>query len=612
MAEAHPPENPVDAADRMGEQLWREALLAVRVLAVAGPSLGGVRVQARAGPVRDAFLQCLETAGPATARIVRASAMAPLSRLTGGVDVSQSVAAARLVSETGLLALADGGALLLSMAERLEPANAAVIGAAMDNGTCPDPANPGQGVETRFVVIALDEAADDGEALPAALADRLGLTICLDRIGWHHVAQAPAPAPLPSLEQCRATHVSGRLHGFLSAVALTCAGGSLRRHAHLVLVARILAAMSDRNEASEADAVMAARLCFGVLPAAPDEDPAQQQQAQDDEPAPDPPPGRNDTNSDSKGDRQDAEFRHADEPPGDRHTESETARLMGLLDLASAEVLRGGRRPAGKAGAMARNARRGRQYGTSHGPPYPGARPDIVATLNAAAPWQIIRLRERAAAGLPGPASGRLQVRKSDFRFKRRRHAAPSTAIFVVDASGSTAHERLGEAKGAVEGLLARCYVRRDEVALVAFRGTGAQTALAPTRSLLAAKRKLAALAGGGPTPLVAGLRHGLELALSVRRAGNSPVVVLLTDGSGNMALDGTPDRARAARELEQIAGRFREQTFRKLCIDVSRRPRGVVNDLSRAMGADYHFMRQAEAGRMSELVDSHMQEGRP
>jgi magnesium chelatase subunit D len=215
----------------------------------------------------------------------------------------------------------------------------------------------------------------------------------------------------------------------------------------------------------------------------------------------------------------------------------------------------------------------------------------------------------------PRPSSGatapRAYVSRDDFRYLRLRHAAPSTAIFVVDASGSTALERLGETKGAIEQLLTRCYVRRDEVALIAFRGTSAELLLPPTRSLTAAKRQLAALPGGGPTPLAAGLKAGLELALSVERRGSSPLLVLLTDGSGNIALDGTPDRALAAEELSRLARNCKSRDLKTICIDIARRPRESVTTLANMLGADLHILRKADAGHVSQLVDRSMQEAR-
>ena len=125
------------------------------------------------------------------------------------------------------------------------------------------------------------------------------------------------------------------------------------------------------------------------------------------------------------------------------------------------------------------------------GSPRPARRLNLVETLRAAAPWQPMRRRERGGAG-----AARVEVRPDDFRVTRFKQRTRTTTIFVVDASGSAALNRLAEAKGAVELVLADCYVRRDHVALLAFRGRGAELLLPPTRSLVRAKRSLAGLAG--------------------------------------------------------------------------------------------------------------------
>jgi Mg-chelatase subunit ChlD len=140
----------------------------------------------------------------------------------------------------------------------------------------------------------------------------------------------------------------------------------------------------------------------------------------------------------------------------------------------------------------------------------------------------------------------RIEVRRDDFHITRYRERRETTTIFAVDASGSSALHRLAEAKGAVNLLLAECYVRRDQVGVIAFRGRTAEVLLPPTRSLVRAKRSLAELPGGGGTPLASGLQVALGMAAQVRRTGAVPVVVLLTDGRANVALDGGPGRARA------------------------------------------------------------------
>ncbi|MGL1479687.1 hypothetical protein ACSTI8_00115, partial [Vibrio parahaemolyticus] len=80
------------------------------------------------------------------------------------------------------------------------------------------------------------------------------------------------------------------------------------------------------------------------------------------------------------------------------------------------------------------------------------------------------------------PGDKRVRVRRDDLRIRRFENRAEATTIFAVDASGSAALTRLAEAKGAVELLLSEAYVKREQVALIAFRGTEAALLLPPTR----------------------------------------------------------------------------------------------------------------------------------
>ena len=200
--------------------------------------------------------------------------------------------------------------------------------------------------------------------------------------------------------------------------------------------------------------------------------------------------------------------------------------LLARLALMGGE--RGLGRDPGRAGQLKSSMQRGRAIGTRQGEPKGGARLHLLETLKAAAPWQILRRRSAEVE--------RFEIRRDDFRIVRFRQRIGTTTVFAVDASGSAAMHRLGEAKGAVELLLADCYVRRDQVALLSFRGQGATLLLAPTGSLLRAKRSLAGLPGGGPTPLAAGIEAAMMLAGTIRRAGRTPVITLLTDARANIA----------------------------------------------------------------------------
>ena len=159
--------------------------------------------------------------------------------------------------------------------------------------------------------------------------------------------------------------------------------------------------------------------------------------------------------------------------------------------------------------------------------------------------------------------------------------------------------------KGAVNLLLAECYVRRDQVGVIAFRGRSAEVLLPPTRSLVRAKRSLAALPGGGGTPLAAGLQAALAMAAQVRRAGAVPVVVLLTDGRANVALDGAPGRARAEDDALQVGRQLRAAGLTTLVVDTSPQPSPAARRLAQAMAAPYRTLPHAGAVELSAAVRS-------
>jgi magnesium chelatase subunit D len=249
----------------------------------------------------------------------------------------------------------------------------------------------------------------------------------------------------------------------------------------------------------------------------------------------------------------------------------------------------------GGMGARQKARQRGRPVGVRAAPPGPGLRLSVVETLRAAAPWQRLR-----AGG-----DGLIKLRRDDFRVVRSEQRARSTTIFLVDASGSAALARLAEAKGAVELLLAECYRRRDQVALVAFRGRKAQMLLPPTRSLVRAKNSLAELPGGGGTPIAAGIDAGFAMAEAQRRAGFTPTLVVLTDGRANVTQAGLGGRSVAQAEAAQAARRVRLAGISALVLDISARPGPEAGALAEAMGALYVALPLANAQAVSGAVQA-------
>jgi magnesium chelatase subunit D len=145
--------------------------------------------------------------------------------------------------------------------------------------------------------------------------------------------------------------------------------------------------------------------------------------------------------------------------------------------------------------------------------------------------------------------------------------------------------------------------VRRDQVALLAFRGTGAELLLPPTRSLVRAKRSLAGLPGGGATPLAAAIDSARLLAESITRGGGFAALVLLTDGRANVARDGTQGRPRAEADALAAARALRAGALRTLLVDTSPRPQTNAEVLAREMGAFYLALPHADARALSGAI---------
>ena len=151
--------------------------------------------------------------------------------------------------------------------------------------------------------------------------------------------------------------------------------------------------------------------------------------------------------------------------------------------------------------------------------------------------------------------------------------------------------------------MLTDCYARRDSVALISFRGKAAEVLLTPTRSLVRAKRNLAALPGGGGTPLAAAIDAASALATTVRRRGQSPIIVFLTDGRANVTRDGLGGRVKGTEEAMTAARSFLTAGHDALLIDTSPRPKPEAAGIAAAMGARYLPLPHGDATAISSAV---------
>lgn len=543
---------------------WHLAAVAAAALAVDPEGLGGITLRDNHGPVRDAFLNLLATHLDRPVR--RLPGSIDPAALSGGVDLVATLRSGERAETTDLLRRNRDSLVLVPMAERMTAGLGARLAAAIDGGAAPP-------------LVLLDEGVEPDEGPPHSVSDRLAVSLTLHGVPLGEIAGAAYPPEtiakardgLGAVDERNAPNV-------LTQLAAAMGIPSLRAPLQALRLARCLAALDGEPAIAERHISLATALCLAprarVMPSS--------EQPEEDSPPPPPDDQQDDQQRPSNDDGEMA----------DRVLEAVAAALPDL-------VLSGGRKRGGASlsgsGDRKRSASHGRPIQSRPGKPE-GKRLDVFGTLLTAAPWQP--LRRKAAPDRAG-----VIVRPDDFRIKQYDRPSESVMIFLVDASGSQAAARMAEAKGAVELMLSEAYRRREKVALIAFRGTEADLILPPTRSLLQAKRRLSILPGGGPTPLARALVSGRELALQLRRRGATPYLVLLTDGRGNIGLDGQPGRAQAAEDSKQAARSLAAEGITSVLIDTANRPQADAKDLARVMDARYLPLPRADAHGISRIV---------
>ena len=273
------------------------------------------------------------------------------------------------------------------------------------------------------------------------------------------------------------------------------------------------------------------------------------------------------------------------------------------------------RRSAGKRSFTRTSRKRGRYIRAQ---PVVGRPEDIAfdATFRTAAPFQLRRRQTGESAahrtGQDGAAPGRplaFLVRRQDLQRKVRVRRSANLVLFVVDASWSmAAAERMEATKGAILSLLHDAYQRRDQVGLVVFQREVARIVLPPTSSVELAQQALRDIPVGGKTPLSAGLLAAYQVCKGAQRRDPEvmPLIIILTDGAGNVSVTGMPPQEEAGR----VADLIHQSHLRTIVINMEHPAfdRGLARQLSVELGGTCYSLPELKAETLLQTVRDEME----
>ena len=589
--------------------------------------LGGICIKTNDNVLKKNWLNFLKKIFPANfPNLQNIPFNIELDSLVGGVDITNSITAGTLVKKKGIFSKTQKQIFVLKHANQLNNEVVTCICKKMDSELPSENSPPAQ--KTTF--ISFDASITDCEeeemiTINNSLMDRFGIVLNFPiysskkNFDWNF-----APPSKRKLIKARDLLPNIRLSDdnlqTLAATSLVLGIQSLRPVIFAANTARVVAAYAERSEPNNEDISLAVRLV--LLPRAtqlPDlndydndsdnqdnednTDESDDLQSKEGETKNNKPINEKESKSGEENENLDSNISNNSDDKTVESVESKIPTDL-LNELAKSEInfSNSKKEGGGKRGIEVQNKiGKGRFFGSTKSKPGQRNRLNLLETIKASIPHQNIRKNNSYFK-----KKLFISIQPEDFRVYRRKSRRLITTIFLVDASGSSAANRLGEAKGAVELLLSECYVRRDRVAVMTFRNTESELVLPPTRSLVRAKKTLVGLPGGGGTPLSIALDNCKILIQNLLFENQTPVLVLLTDGGANVDKAGKGGRTQAHLDALQSAISIKNLDIKSIFIDTSIVPNEKAVAIATSMGARYCPLPKANSSKIIEKITTH------